>query len=1107
MSKLIEILTSKDPSIRDVALDSICSELSLQELIKECDNLEKFRHSTLSLYEKVRALFFLYALYRFYIPKQKEIKLMGHIPYDGYLNILNRRFEEAIEIFKNAQNKSGLTDGLASCLAEAYHSLGFQTLSDQVRKSVRLVKGNQWMFRTGHPADLPLRLRSELYKGYEEQSHFPVLHESTPVRMDLSHSGWSDIFFLGMDYPEGAKVLNISVDLSIHSESENNNPKPPIDCYLRVIDKPVLRLVSIDLETSAEIKTINELFDFSKDYLGLLKAGVIASGIVPPGMDGAENSISELFSKLIKPGFGLELVTHVNGIPKGSRLAVSTNLLASIIAICMRATSQTKSLTGNLNERERRLVAARSILGEWLGGSGGGWQDSGGVWDGIKIIEGNENTEGDPEFGISNGSLLPSHHILGYDEVSEETRKKLQNSLVVVHGGMAQDVGPILEMVTEKYLLRSPDEWEGRKKALEIFDEIVNNLKAGDISKIGELTQENFEGPIQTIIPWASNLFTEMIIKKVEKEFGNDFYGFWMLGGMSGGGMGFMFEPSKRDFAKKRLHQIMKETKSYLQNAVPFAIEPVVYDFKINENGTTAFLHNNKTVLMPSDYYSLVVPELLKRERSKLTKSEREELDMFGSESRNNPLQSKVINSLFDRLLPDKITSNANQSLKELLIANGFDNVIHEQIRSDIKSGRIGLAQNRLPISTKITDVTDEHVLNSIENLPQEYNEIGSTSIRNGEVGIITLAGGVGSRWTKGAGVVKALNPFSKFLGRHRSFIEVHLAKSRKTSHDFGYNLPHIFTTSYLTNLPISDYLAGEKNFGYEGEVYVSPGMFVGQRLIPTKRDLQFMGEELTQQILDDQEQKVLESTRKALLGWVENMGEASDYIDNIPLQCMHPMGHWYEFVNLLKNGTLLNVLNANPNLKYFLIHNIDTLGTNIDASLLGYHIKSGSSYSAEVINRRVEDSGGGLAMINGQVRLIEGMALPHENIEFNLSYYNTASNWIDIDRILEVFHLTRSDLNNTEKVIERIRELSQRMPTYITIKDVKKRWGRGQEDIYPLMQFEKLWGDMTSLSELKSSYILVPRERGQQLKEPAQLDGWLRDGSADYVNSLCKWD
>ena len=45
---------------------------------------------------------------------------------------------------------------------------------------------------------------------------FPVLREATPVRMDLSHSGWSDIFFLGMDLPEMARVLNVSIDLAIH---------------------------------------------------------------------------------------------------------------------------------------------------------------------------------------------------------------------------------------------------------------------------------------------------------------------------------------------------------------------------------------------------------------------------------------------------------------------------------------------------------------------------------------------------------------------------------------------------------------------------------------------------------------------------------------------------------------------------------------------------------------------------------------------------------------------------------------------------------------------------------------------------------------------------
>jgi hypothetical protein len=54
--------------------------------------------------------------------------------------------------------------------------------------------------------------------------------------------------------------------------------------------------------------------------------------------------------------------------------------------------------------------------------------------------------------------------------------------------------------------------------------------------------------------------------------------------------------------------------------------------------------------------------------------------------------------------------------------------------------------------------------------------------------------------------------------------------------------------------------------------------------------------------------------------------------------------------------------------------------------------------------------------------------------------------------------------------------------------------------------QFEKLWGGMTALPELRSQYVAVPRMRGQQLKTVDQLDGWLRDGSAAYVEDLCTW-
>jgi hypothetical protein len=1100
---LRHIITSTDPEIRNRSLDAFCRAASLPELVAECADLETFRRASDNLYERVRALFFLYAIHRFHLADKPGLQAHSLIPFDGYTHLLQRRFEEAIEIFLAEQARDGPSEGISSALAEAYHRLGFQTLADQVRRSVRSARGNQWMFRIGHPMDQPLRVRRDLLDRAAD-GLFPILHEATPVRMDLSHSAWSDIFFLGMDFPEGARVLNVSIDLAVRGRDAS--PRPPVEAYVRVIDEPVLRLVSVDLGATAEITSLAEVFDYARDYLGLLKAAIISSGIIPPGMEGSGERLEDLLARLVGPGCGLEVVSNVNGIPKGSRLAVSTSLLACLIACCMRATGQTGSLTGSLEEHERRLVAARAILGEWLAGSGGGWQDSGGVWPAMKLITGVLAGPDDPEYGISRGRLLPAHHILSLDEATPQTRQQLQDSLVLVHGGMAQNVGPILEMVTEKYLLRSEAEWVGRQKACGILDEIVRLLRAGDVRGIGDATTRNFFGPIQTIIPWATTLYTERLIDRVRAEFDQKFWGFWMLGGASGGGMGFIFDPRHRDAAKDRLHEIMLATKRQLEHALPFAMEPVVYDFAINSRGTHADLLAGDAALMPPGYYVLTVPRLLRYDPLQLPVTRRAELNHFGAACRTQPDLSGMVQELFDRIMPRAIhKEGGGPSLESLLDELGFDRIQHEQIRSDLRNGRIGLAQNRLPASMDIRDAEPGDIidLTGLEDL----SGLGMDALRDGAVAVVSLAAGVGSRWTEGAGVVKALHPFCKLGGKHRTFIEAHLATSRRIGRMCGTPIPHIITTSYLTHEPIRSFLADQENYHYPGPLILSPGRTVGLRLVPMTRDLRFAWEEMPQQLLDEQAQKVRDSLHAALIGWARQTGEGSDYTDNLPMQCLHPVGHWFEIPNLLKNGVLAQLLDERPGLQVLLLHNIDTVGTDVDPALLGWHLQSGAAMTVEVIHRRVEDRGGGLARANGHLRLIEGLAMPREEDEFRLSYYNSNSMWIHIDKLLAVFGLTRADLCDEGKVAEAVRAVAARMPTYITLKDVKKRWGHGQEDIFPVAQFEKLWGDMTALPEMDCRFVVVPRLRGQQLKEQAQLDGWLRDGSAAFVESLCEWE
>ena len=1119
--RLIDTISYSYPSVRDRSIRELVASSSVAEKLRACEDLERFRKTRENLYERVRTSLFLHALYRYEIQDGLEAGGSGLIPFGGFRELMERRYEQAIGSFRELMVREGASGAICSALAQAYEQIAFQDLANQVRRSVRSCQGNRWMFRVGGPDEHPLRIEPELLRRESEEGLFPILVERTPVRLDLSHSGWSDIFFLGMDYPEGARVLNISVDLGVHGRDAT--PSPPIESRLRVISEPILRLTSIDLKACKDVESLEELFNFGNDYLSLIKAGVVASGLIPPSLEGTKVRLEEMLSRIVRPGHGLEIVCKVNDIPKGSRLAVSTNLLASLIALLMRATGQASKLTGALGLEEAKVVVARAILGEWLGGSGGGWQDSGGVFPGIKLIQGVVATESDPEWGVSRGRLLPDHSLLDPPAVADPGSvsgplkrtfaEVLAGSLVLVHGGMAQNVGPILNMVTAKYLLRSRAEWLARQEALEIFKQIVSCVGSADVRGLGQWTTRNWDGPLKQIIPWVTNEFTERIIRESRLALGEDFWGFLMLGGMAGGGMAFFVAPERHEEFQGRIGEIMREAKASLDDALPFAMEPVVYDFRINPNGTHARLDTGSSAMMPPAYYELQVPRMLATPSSSLSPERRVDVDHFAGtypeERELLKLFRKMINHVFPvtRSAADQSGSEWDAEADQIRQSNGFDELQHEQLREDLQRGRIGLARNRLPVDLDIRDVEDRELISAYGTWPKESLERGKSILSRGEVAVVTLAAGVGSRWTTGAGVVKAVNPFVQLGGCHRSFLEIHLAKTGKLERELGITIPHVVTTSYLTHSALERHLRVTDNYGHNGPVYLSRGQSIGQRLIPMARDLTFLWEEMSHETLDENKQKVREAGRRAILEWAKGQGEGRDYTDNVPIQRFNPPGHFYEIPNLLRNGVLASLLESRPQLQWLLVHNIDTLGVTLDPGVLSAVIDAGSTLSFEVIPRRIEDRGGGLAKVGGRLRLLEGLAQPREETEFKLRYYNTLTTWVRIDGLLSAFGLTRDELRTSPaKVSEGVRTVAGRVPTYVTIKEVKRRWGHGQEDVYPVAQFEKLWGDMSSLTDVSSSFLAVERRRGQQLKEAAQLDGWANDGSMGYVESLCEF-
>jgi hypothetical protein len=217
---LTDLITSPDESVRNTSLDAACAGLGLDELLAQAGALDAFRRKSDNLYHRVRALLFLHAIHRFHLPALLTEKKPGAIPFNGYEHLLERRFEEAIDLFLKSQRDDGPSDAVSSALAAAYQKLAFQTLADQVRRSVRSV--------ARQPVDVPHGPPGRPTAAHPPGTRHPRSRHrplSGPARAHTGahgphHCGWSDIFFLGMDYPEGAKVLNISVDLAVHGRDK-----------------------------------------------------------------------------------------------------------------------------------------------------------------------------------------------------------------------------------------------------------------------------------------------------------------------------------------------------------------------------------------------------------------------------------------------------------------------------------------------------------------------------------------------------------------------------------------------------------------------------------------------------------------------------------------------------------------------------------------------------------------------------------------------------------------------------------------------------------------------------------------------------------------------
>ena len=417
-----------------------------------------------------------------------------------------------------------------------------------------------------------------------------------------------------------------------------------------------------------------------------------------------------------------------------------------------------------------------------------------------------------------------------------------------------------------------------------ILDEMLERLRAGDVrgDRRGDRSaistgrsRPSFRGP--------ATLHRDADPAACARSSATDFWGFWMLGGMSGGGMGFIFAPARKAEAQERLQEIMSETKRELEHACRSPWSRWSTISRSTSAARMAELLAGDAALMPAGYYTLTVPALLRTETAPA---------FAGAARRAGPLRRRLPHRAGVRrhgaepVRPPAAaragagSADARRAWTALLEQHGFDRVQHEQIQADCAAGASAWRRIACRPAAGIEDVQDGDVLDATAGLPARYRGTGhGRRWRDGDGG-----GGdagrrrgqpldQGRRRGEGAAIRSA-----KLGGRHRTFIEVHLAKSRRISRLCGSAAAarHHHQLSDARRRSAASWPRAE-NYGYPGPLLLSPGRSIGLRMIPMVRDLRFAWEEMPQQLLDEQAQKVRESLHAALIGWARQAGEASE--------------------------------------------------------------------------------------------------------------------------------------------------------------------------------------------------------------------------------------
>lgn len=362
-----------------------------------------------------------------------------------------------------------------------------------------------------------------------------IIWGRAPARLDLG-GGWSDTPPYSLEH--GGCVINAAVDLK---------GQPPIHVYARVIDRPEIRIASIDLGAQITIRKMDELVDYRMptSQFGLAKATLALAGF---SRDAAKwprgvNTLEEMMKRF---GGGIELTT-LAAIPSGSGLGTSSIMGAVLMAVVHRLIGRdlsSRQLFHNVLRLEQELT------------TGGGWQDQvGGAVGGVKMITTEPGIVPDPRI-----------HYVPQDVLDPRLN---HGRTLLYYTGLRRLAKNILHYVVGNYLDRDRAAMDTLRK-LHAFPPVMVEAMAGkDIRRFGELIDVTWNLN-KKIDPDSTTYVIEEILARIKPHI----YGAKLLGA-GGGGFLLMVCRSPEDAAAVR----------QLLNEAPPNDRARFFDFSISAEG------------------------------------------------------------------------------------------------------------------------------------------------------------------------------------------------------------------------------------------------------------------------------------------------------------------------------------------------------------------------------------------------------------------------------------------------------------------------------------------------------------------------------------------